>query len=394
MLFDIFAGLRVLDFSRVLAGPYATRLLADYGAEVIKVQTQKTAVGAEANQQAYFAAWNRNKRGILLDMDRPGAREVVLELARICDVVVENFAPRVLDNWGLDYKSLQMQNPGIILLRMSSAGSSGPWRNHVAFGPTIHALSGLMHLTSATSPPLNPGFAYADVVAGLYGALAISAAVYSRESTRQGQCIDLSEYEALVSLLGTALLDLQAGAREDCLRTELAEPAPAAPYGCFRCRGEDRWCAIAVFADSQWLALCEVLGLYDARDDARFATHAGRREHAVELQTKIRERTAVLAAVELSELLQGRGVPAAPVQDARDLSCDPQLLERGFFVRLQDVVRGGHTSDRGAIRLVDQSYPEWKPAPMLGQDVDYVFGRLLGWSPKKIAEQRACGLIA
>jgi crotonobetainyl-CoA:carnitine CoA-transferase CaiB-like acyl-CoA transferase len=394
MPFDIFAGLRVLDFSRVLAGPYATRLLADYGAEVLKLQTRKTAVGAEANREAYFAAWNRNKRGIVLDMDQPGARDAVLELARVCDIVVENFAPRVLDNWGLDYESLQRQNAGIILLRMSAMGQTGPWRNRVAFGPTIHALSGLIHFTSAASPPLNPGFAYADVVAGLYGALAVSAAVYSRERTGRGECIELSEYEAMASLLGPALVGLQAGATGDWLRTELAEPVPAAPYGCFRCRDADRWCAIAVFADRQWLALCEVLELGDARDDPRFATHASRRQHASELQAKVQEKALALAAGELSELLQRRGVPAALVQDARDLACDPQLLQRGFFLQIPDAVRGKLVGDRGAIRLGDVPSPAWKSAPMLGQDVDYVFGTLLKWSPEKIADHRARGVIA
>jgi benzylsuccinate CoA-transferase BbsF subunit len=241
---------------------------------------------------------------------------------------------------------------------------------------------------------LNPGFAYADVVAGVYGALALSAALYSRARTGQGQCIDLSEYEAAVSLLGPALIGLQAGADEDRLRTELAEPVAAAPYGCFRCQSTDQWCAIAVFADSQWLALCEALGLGALQEDRKFATYTGRTQHAAELQTKIEERTSLLSASELSELLQSRGVPAAKVQDARDLSHDPQLLERGFFVQVPDKVRGEQLSDREAIRLSDQTLPQWKPAPALGQDVDYVFGSLLGWSPQRIAAYRASGVIA
>jgi crotonobetainyl-CoA:carnitine CoA-transferase CaiB-like acyl-CoA transferase len=144
----ILDGLRVLDFTWVLAGPYATRLLADFGAEVIKVQSRKTARGAESNSTGYFNTWNRNKRSVTLDLSCPEAREIVLRLVKVSDVVIENFSPRVTSNWGLHYEQLKEVHPGLIMLSMSAMGQTGPWRDFVGFGPTLQALSSLTYLTS------------------------------------------------------------------------------------------------------------------------------------------------------------------------------------------------------------------------------------------------------
>ncbi len=161
----ILRGVRVLDFTWMLAGPYATRLLADFGAEVIKVQSRKTAKGAESNLSGYFNTWNRNKRSITLDMSFPGAGEMVLRLAAISDVVIENFSPRVMSNWGLDYEMLRQVRPNLIMVSMSGMGRTGPWRDFVAFGPTLQALSGLTYLTSFTQDsPVGLGYSYADPI--------------------------------------------------------------------------------------------------------------------------------------------------------------------------------------------------------------------------------------
>ena len=154
----ILKGLRILDFTWVLAGPYATRILADFGAEVIKVQSKKTAGGVESNLTGYFSHWNRNKRSITLDMSHPEAKEIVLRLARISDVVIENFSTRVMSNWGLDYDRLKEVKPDLIMVSMSAMGQTGPWKDFVAFGPTLQALSGLTYLTSfAQESPLGIG---------------------------------------------------------------------------------------------------------------------------------------------------------------------------------------------------------------------------------------------
>ena len=386
-------GIRVLDLTRVLAGPFATRILADFGADVIKVQTLKSASGADADDQPYFAMWNRNKRSVTIDMDHPESREVLLELVRCCDVVIENFSPRVLDNWDLGYTVLRKANPGVILLRMSAAGQNGPWRNIVAYGPTIHALSGLTALTAYSGgPPLGPGFAYSDVVAGLYGALAVTASLYACTHNGRGCSIDFSQYEAVVGLLTPALRDFQ----DDICRSMhgcTSESSRAAPYGCFRCQGEDRWCAVAVFDDEQWVALCEVLGLIEELVSPRFATLEARIRCAAEMRTMLEASTIIFTAEELARQLQERGISAAPVADALNLARDPQLQEHGFFAQVAHPCLGETTTDRGAIRLGGYSIP-LRPAPLLGQDNEKVLAELLGWSSCKIEELRTRGVIA
>ena len=183
----ILKGLRILDFTWVLAGPYATRILADFGAEVIKVQSKKTAGGAESNLTGHFSHWNRNKRSITLDMSHPEAKEIILKLTEQSDVVIENFSTRVMSNWGLDYERLKEVRPDIIMVSMSGMGQTGPWKDFVAFGPALQALSGLTYLTSfAQESPLGLGYAYADPVAGLHASFAILAALEFRDRTGKG----------------------------------------------------------------------------------------------------------------------------------------------------------------------------------------------------------------
>jgi crotonobetainyl-CoA:carnitine CoA-transferase CaiB-like acyl-CoA transferase len=228
----ILKELRVLDLTRVAAGPCATRVIADFGAEVIKLQTKKIATGAESNESAYFRAWNRNKRSIALDLSYPEAKELFLKLTRISDVVIENFSPRVMQNWGLDYNTLKKVRPDLIMVSMSAMGQTGPWKNLVAFGPTLQSLGGLTYLTSfSKDTPLGLGYAYADMIAGLYGAAAILAALHYRQQTGCGQYIDLSEYEAVCSTIGPTLLDAFINPHNIPPQGNAAFHISAAPYG-------------------------------------------------------------------------------------------------------------------------------------------------------------------
>jgi crotonobetainyl-CoA:carnitine CoA-transferase CaiB-like acyl-CoA transferase len=183
-------------------------MLADFGSEVIKVQSAKMATGIESNMTPYFCAWNRNKRSITLDMDYPEAREIFLKLVKISDIVVENFSPRVMSNWDLDYAALKKSNERLIMLSMTGMGQNGPWKDFVAYGPTVQSLGGLTYLTSYTQDaPMGLGYAYADMVSGLYGSIAILAALEHRDRCGKGQYIDLSEYEAVCTTIGPALID-------------------------------------------------------------------------------------------------------------------------------------------------------------------------------------------
>ena len=211
---SVLQNIRILDFTWVLAGPYATRILADFGAEVIKVQPLLPQEEDEF-RRGYDNTWNRNKLGITLNLNKPEGIALAKRLVGISDAVVENFTPRVMANWGLDYASLKKIKPDIIMLSLSTMGNTGPWRDYTGFGPTIQAFSGMTYLTSFPGkPPLGLGTSYADHIAGLYGCLALLGALEYRQKTGEGQYIDLSQVEAMASLLGGAVLDYQLEGRE------------------------------------------------------------------------------------------------------------------------------------------------------------------------------------
>ena len=174
---------------------------------------------------------------------------------------MENFSPRVMSNWGLDYEKLKEVKPDLIMLSMSAMGQNGPWKDDVAYGPTLQALSGLTYLTSFTQDsPMGIGYAYADPITGLYAAFAVLSALEYRRRTGKGQYIDLSEYEALCSVMGPSLLDVSTNGKNMFPQGNRSEDIPAAPYGCYQCSGVDRWCVIAVFSETEWESLCSVLG--------------------------------------------------------------------------------------------------------------------------------------
>ncbi len=378
MIQDILKGIRILDFTWVLAGPYATRMMADFGAEVIKIQSKKTSKGVESYLTPYFAAWNRNKRSITLDMSFPEAKEIFLSLCGISDVVIDNFAPRVMANWGLTYDVLKEANPRLVVADISAMGQSGPWRDFVAFGPTLHALAGLSYLTSYNEDePIGPGYAYGDHIIGLYTALVLLAAIEDRERTGHGSYIDISGYEALCTTLGPALAGTSSG---DDLRPGggCPESADMAPYGCYRCLGEDRWCVIAVGSETEWKALCTVSDNPGWFVDERFSTMAKRKENGRDLDELLTRWTVTRTAEEIVGVLQGTGVASGVVRDARDLAQDPHLISRGFFTETVHPLLGPTVTDRGAIRFVDdEKAVDWKAAPLLGADNDYVFRELL-----------------
>ncbi len=391
----ILKGIRVLDFTWMLAGPYASRMLADFGAEVIKVQSKRTARGTESNLGGYFNTWNRNKRSITLDMSHPEARGLVLKLTRKSDVVIENFSPRVMSNWGLDYENLKEAKPDLIMVRMSAMGQQGPWKDYAAFAPTLHALSGITYLTSfSKETPLGLGFAYADFVAGLYAVLATLAALEYRDKTGIGQYIDLSEFEALCTLMGPSLIEASLHHKEIYPQGNRPDHIPVAPYGCYRCLGEDRWCVIAVLHEEEWKSFCHVLAVLNLTKDDRFSTLAGRKENAEALDRLIEEWTIQHTPEEAVRLLQEAGVPAGIVQNAEDLWKDAHLAARNFFKRLKHPVLGETISEASPIRFEDGPEAGWKAAPLLGQDNRYVFRELLGLTEEEFSSYMEKGIIA
>ena len=387
----VLRNIRILDFSWVLAGPYATRILADFGAEVIKVKSPMQEV-EDTFGRAYFNAWNRNKLGILLNLNKPEGVAIARRLVAISDVVVENFTPRVMANWGLDYESLKKVKPDIIMLSMSTMGHTGPWRDYVGFGPTVQAFSGMSYLTSFPGkPPTGLGFSYADHAAALMATLALLGALEYRQRTGEGQYIDVSEVEAMSSLLGSAILDYGINGKE--VEAVGNGSAQAAPHGVYRCRGDDRWCAIAVFSDEEWRGFQQALGDLPWTKEKRFATLSGRLKNAAELDRLVEEWTGERTAEEVMARLQEQGVAAGVVQDAGDLANDPQLRARGFFIELGHPQQGKTTSDATPIRLSDTPAGYLRAAPLTGQDNNYVYRKLLGMSEGEVAELGKKGII-
>ena len=331
-------GLRVLDFTHVLAGPFATRVLADMGADVVKLMTATRAGLAGGVDHPYHTMWNRNKRVLQLDLSRPEAREIARRLALRADVVIDNFSVGVLDRWQLGFEAVSAEHPGVIYLGMSGMGVSGPWASYVTYAPTVHALAGLTYLTGvAGRNDLGIGFSYNDHMAGLHGAVALLAALEARRRTGRGQRIDLSQFEVGVTFSGPALLNWFANG-------ETAEPVgnqPAwedwCPHGIFPCAGEDEWCAIAVVSEEQWRSLCRLMDARDWFSDAGLQSAAGRAARRRELEARVAGWTNSQDKYELMARCQQAGVPAGAVQTGLDLTeRDPQLAQAGMFVDLAD----------------------------------------------------------
>jgi crotonobetainyl-CoA:carnitine CoA-transferase CaiB-like acyl-CoA transferase len=376
--------IRVLDFTWMLAGPYATRVLSDFGAEVIKIQSKETAQDAEQNNTGYFNTWNRNKRSVTLNLSHPEAIDIAMKLAAISDVLVESFSPRVMTNWGLTYDRLREVKPDLVMASISAMGQTGPWKDFVGFGPTFHAISGLISTMSyGLNVPICLGHAYGDTIVGLYGVLAILAALEHRDMTGEGQYIDLSAYESVCTLLGPAFMDAamepeKIGGEHSC-----DEYIPAAPYGCYRCLGDDRWCVIAVYDEEEWQAFCRVTDQPELRDD-KFSTLVKRKEKKAELDQLIGCWTIHHVAERIVHRLQKAGIAAGVVQNAENLARDNQLIARKFFVTLKHPLLGTTISDRTPLMFGSQRPKDWKAAPLLGEGNSYVFGKLLGFSEAEI----------
>ena len=390
------AGLRVLDFTHVLAGPFGTRVLADLGADVIKVGTATRNTGANTLNHPYYLSWNRNKRNISLDMRREEARELARRLAGECDAIIDNFSAGVLARWGLDRESLAKTSPGVSVISMGGMGNSGPWRDFVTFAPTIHALTGLTYLTNVPGrPDIGFGYSLTDHLSGVAAAFGILEGVEHRRRTGQGLAVDVAQYELGLGLMGPAFLDHFANG---------ADPGPVgnrhpfdawAPHGIYPAGGEDRWVAIAVRGDEQWRALCEVMGAPELAGDPRFDTHEARIANQDELDGYVSAWTAGQDRYEVMEACQGRGIAAGAVQDGADIAtADPHLAARSFLgtVPTED---GGEQGAERFPAYIDGLRPTTAyGARSLGADTFDVLTELLELPPDEIAELVADGILS
>jgi crotonobetainyl-CoA:carnitine CoA-transferase CaiB-like acyl-CoA transferase len=296
-------------------------------------------------------------------------------------------------NWGLTYERLKRGKPDIVMASISAMGQSGPWKDYIGFAPTFHALSGLIdNMSSGLAEPVCPGHAYGDTIIGLYGALAILAALEHRDRSGRGEYIDLSGYEALCTLLGPTLLKTAQESGEIETPPARYDSIPTVPYGCYPCEGDDRWCAIAVFTDEEWMAFRNVVERPELRND-RFSTLAKRRKHQSELDRLIGLWTITLPAEDVVDRLQKSGIAAGVVQNAKDLAEDEQLASRDFYISLDHPSLGKTISDRSALLCPSNKTEDWKASPLLGEANNYVFSDLLGFSRIEIENLAERGII-
>lgn len=390
-------GVRILDFTWVVAGPVAVRILADQGAEIIKIERRDT-LDLGTRRGGFSGNLHRGKESTVINMADPRGIEIAQKLAAISDVVIDNFSARVMRNWGLDYESLKKIKPDIIAVSMSGFGHTGPHKDYVSYGPTLQALSGYtLQMRHPGREPAGWGYSYADMTGGYSGALAVLMALWHRKQTGQGQFVDLAQFEAISSLVGPGLLDILNNQTPSQPVGNRSQEAPAAPHGVYRCKGDDRWCAIAVFTEAEWQSLCRVLGQPAWTREARFATLADRLQHQDDLDGYIEAWTQQHPAEEVMTRLQEAGIAAGVVANGEDLDRDPQLQARKYWAQLP-ARENGKTED------VILDGPPFKlsktpgyvaaPGPLLGEHTDSVLRRLLNYSDRQIAQLKAERVIA
>ena len=393
-------GIRVLDFTWIHAGPSATRILSDQGAEVIKVESNNalSVIGGPASATARGLGqrhnWNAGKLSISLNMKTPQGIDIAKRLAAVSDVVAENFSGRVMPSWGLDYNSIRAINPSVIMLSMSGFGRTGPWKDRVSYGQTLQAWSGFTQLTGfPDADPSGPASAYSDAVGGMAGAQAVMLALIHRARTGRGQWLDVSQFESLSSLLETLVLDMSVnGAGAVSTRTgNRAAHGGGAPHGAYRCKGDDRWAAISVFTDEKWRAFATATGNPDWAADARFASADSRENNADALDALVESWTMQHSAEDVMGLLQAAGVAAGVVQTGADLSRDPQLKEREFFRRVPDHQGEYRTIESAPYKLSRTPGSVSRGAPAFAADMTYVLRELLGMTDDEVEDCAIAG---
>ncbi|GAA4259741.1 CoA transferase [Dietzia aurantiaca] len=413
------AGIRVADFCWMGVGSVATRMLADFGAEVIKIENRRRLdrprmlpiykgearnygeelADADPNRGGLHNNYSRNKLGITVDMKTPEGRELVDQLIASSDVVTENFAPGVMERWGLTYERLEELSPGVIYGRMSGFGHTGPHAHFKSYGPIVQAVSGLSFISGLPGrEPSGWGLSYMDNQAAYYNSAALLMAILRRNKTGQGGEVDVSAVEVGITMVGPDLLDVTANGRRtrgpDFPTGNRLEHPVAAPHGVYPASGEDRWVALAVFGEDEWRRFVDAIGAPAWTGDSRFATLADRHANQDALDKCVAEWTSQRSAREAMELLQAAGVRAGAAQNAEDINeWDPQLRERGVFFEMDHPVIGPARFEGSPVTFGRTRQDNWRSGPLLGEDNHFVFGDILGLAPEEIADLESQGVI-
>ncbi len=377
-------GIRIADFTQVAQGPYATILLAQMGAEVIKVETESRNPAEQRNGPG-FSNLNGSKKSVALNLKDPRGVEVARSLVRISDIMIENFATGVIDRLGVGYEELRKVKPDIIMLSSQALGQTGPLKNVLGLWAEVQNFSGLSHLTGyKDGRPGLVGAIWADHLTGMLIVYAVLAALHHRDKTGEGQYIQVSMAENILAGIPEAVLDYSVNKRD--LGQQENRDVAMAPHNAYRCSGFDKWVAIAVGTEDEWLALCHAAGQPEWAEDQRFADPVSRWHNQEELDKLITEWTLTHTNYDVMHILQEAGVASGPVLNVDGLVEDPHLNERGSFVPLGEVEGKPYLQVAHPWRLSDSPEPFYTLAPKLGEHTVYVLGELLGMSEGDIAE--------
>jgi benzylsuccinate CoA-transferase BbsF subunit len=398
-------GIRIIDFCWVGAGSYATKLLADQGADVIKIESMArvdgirlsgpfAGEGTGVNRSGYFADRNTSKRSCAVNMKTDRGQQIARELVKTCDVVANSFSPGVMERFGLSWEDVHELNPRAVYLAMSMQGDGGPERHYMGYGLTISGLVGLHALSGIPGRlPVGTGTNYPDHIPNpCHAAFAVLAALRHARRTGRGQYIDLAQTEATISVLGPSLVTTAVTG---------SDPSPLgngharyAPHGVYPCAGSDRWIAIAVTTDAQFANLVEVLGI-DSAAVEYLTTESARRDAAASLDAMVAERTRDWETGPLVAALQNLKVPAGPVHDSQGVvDEDPQLAARDHWVRLNHAEMGDTIYNAPPFRFSGTDDEISVPAPLLGEHTMEVCTDILGMSTAEVSALAAEGVLA
>jgi crotonobetainyl-CoA:carnitine CoA-transferase CaiB-like acyl-CoA transferase len=387
-------GIRVVELTTGAAGPTVARVLCEFGAEVIRCETRLRGDGHRGedpalwNKKPDFMKLQRGKKSFTVNMQTPKGRELVTELVRKSDVLVENFGLGILEKWRLDWPQLEKINPRCILIRVKGMGCTGPHAADLTYGPNVGNTMGTTYLWNypgATTATAEPRTQHPDFMGGVTGAFAVVVALIQRKKTGRGQWIDSAQVEIGASLLGPRYLEYSVNQREP--QPEGNRSLIAAPYGPYQCSGEDRWCVISVYTDAEWERFASLLEKSGLKRDERFATHVGRVRHRQELDQWVTSWTSRHDPYELMETLQAIGICAAVVQDVEDqFKRDRQYAATGFLVKMTEPEAGEVVTEGVPIRLSETPGRVRGLAPLMGEHTHEIAKNLLGLSDAEIAQ--------
>jgi formyl-CoA transferase len=390
-------GYRVLDVSRILAGPFCTMILGDQGADVIKVErpgvgddTRTWGPPFSGGESAYYLCCNRNKRSIVIDLKEPAGQDLIRELAAVSDVFVENFTPGLTKRFGLDYETLRGINPRLVYASITAYGQDGPYRNRPGYDMVLSAVGGLMYITGEQDgPPCKVGVAITDVLTGVYASGAITSALLWRERSGRGQYLDVCLLDAQVSGLANIASNYLVAGKE-AKRWGTAHES-IIPYQVFQTK--DRPIAIAVANQKLWGNFCKLVGKEEWTGDPRFETNAKRVENRGVLLPLIEELFAERTCDEWMELLVGGAIPCGPVNDMQHLFTDPQIRHRGMIAEVPHPTIGTLRMTGIPIKYSETPGTVRRHPPLLGEHTDEVLADALGYVPEKIESLKRANVI-